>query len=71
MQTSAVTPFGTLGSLLPGDLTALDGAVAADVRAEWLYGVQVALWLSLTDYLGRWPEIEARALDEPPRASDE
>ena len=67
MQVAAVTPYGTLGAILPGDVTAADGAVVGDVRAEWFYGVQVALWAALTDYLGRWPEIEARALDEPPR----
>ena len=68
MQTAAVTPFGTLGAIVPGArATSAGGLFAADVRAEWFYGVQVALWLSLTDYLGRWPEIEARALDEPPR----
>ena len=68
MQTAAVTPFGTLGAIVPGARsTALDGDVAFDVRSEWLYGVQVALWLSLADYLDRWPEAEARALDEPPR----
>ncbi|MDT7856093.1 hypothetical protein RQM47_05525 [Rubrivirga sp. S365] len=70
MQTAAVTPFGTLGAIVPGArATAAGGAVAADVRAEWFYGVQVALWLSLADYLDRWPEVEARALDEPPRES--
>ena len=68
MQTAAVTPFGTLGAIVPGaHTTAFDGDLAADVRAEWLYGVQVALWLSLFDYLDRWPEVEARALDEPPK----
>ena len=71
MQVSAVTPYGTLGAILPGDVTAADGDVAFDVRAEWLYGVQVALWVALTDYLDRWPEVEARALDEPPRSGDE
>ena len=72
MQAAAVTPFGTLGAVVPGArASAAGGAVAGDVRAEWFYGVQVALWMSLTDYLGRWPEIEARALDEPPKAGDE
>ena len=68
MQTAAVTPYGTLGALVPGArATAFDGDLAADVRAEWVYGVQVALWLTLFDYLDRWPEVEARALDEPPK----
>ena len=65
LQATAVTPAGTVGALAGGPLTAASGGVALDVRAEWFYAVNAVLWTALADYLDRWPEIEARALDEP------
>ena len=67
LQASAVTPGGTIGAFAGARPTAADGGVAFDVRTEWFYAVNAALWTALVDYLGRWPEIEARALDEPPQ----
>ena len=66
LQATAVTPGGTLGSLGAPRPTAGDGDVTFDVRTEWFYALNGTLWTVLVDYLDRWPEIEARALDEPP-----
>ena len=67
LQAGSVTPGGTVGSLVGARPTAAGGAVAFDARTEWFYALNGVLWTVLVDYLDRWPEIEARALDEPPR----
>ena len=66
LQAAAVTPAGTLGSWGAPRPTVADGRVSFDVRTEWFYAVNATLWTVLVDYLDRWPEVEARALDEPP-----
>ena len=66
LQATAVTPAGTLGGLGAARPTAAGGEVAFDVRTDWFYALNGTLWTVLVDYLDRWPEIEARALDEPP-----
>ncbi len=68
LQASAVTPGGTVGAFAPDARpTAAGGGVTFDVRTEWFYALNATLWTALVDYLDRWPEVEARALDEPPR----
>ena len=67
LQATAVTPAGTLGALVGDRPSAASGDVTFDVRTEWFYAVNATLWVALADYLDRWPEIEARALDEPAR----
>lgn len=68
LQASALTPFGTLGSVAPSARpSAADGQVTFDVRAEWFYVANGVFWTVFVDYLDGWPEIEARALDQPPR----
>lgn len=68
LQATALTPAGTLGSLSPSARpSAVDGQVTFDVRAEWFYVANGVLWTVFVDYLDGWPEIEARALDQPPR----
>ena len=64
-QATAVTPAGTLGAFAGTRPTAADGDVTFDVRAEWFYVVNGVFWTLFVDYLDGWPEIEARALDEP------
>lgn len=66
LQAAAVTPYGTLGAFAVTRPTAADGAIQFDVRADWFYAIQAVGWTVLVDYLDRWPEVEARALDEPP-----
>ena len=67
LQATAVTPAGTLGAFTGFRPTVADGDVTFDVRAEWFYVVNGVFWTVFVDYLDGWPEIEARALDEPPR----
>lgn len=67
IQASAVTPYGTLGSVWRGGrLTSHDGAVQWNVRTDWLAASVGGLIYTFSDYRGSVVEIEARELDHPP-----
>ena len=68
VQASAVTPYGTLGSVWRGGRhTARGGAVQWDVRTDWLYGTVGGLDRLLADGPeDGWGEFEAYTLDEAP-----
>lgn len=68
IQTSAVTPYETVGALWPSArLTSRNGSVRWDVRADWLYAVLGSLNAALAgDPEDGWPEVEAYELDEAP-----
>ena len=68
VQTSAVTPYGTLGSVWRSSRhTTPGGAVQWDVRADWLYATLGGLDKLLADGPeDGWAEAEAYELDEPP-----
>ncbi len=68
VQTSTVTPHGTLGSLwLGGRRVSSGGTVQWDLRADWLYAVLGGLSVLLADGPeDGWAEAEAYELDSPP-----
>ena len=68
IQASAVTPYGTLGSVWRGGrLASAGGAVRWDVRTDWLYGAVGGLdRLLADDARDGWGEYEAYGLDSPP-----
>ena len=67
VQISAVTPYGTLGSLWRGGrFTSGGGAVRWDVRADWLTGALAGLSVVLAKDGLPLSEVEAFELDDPP-----